>query len=96
MTKKLLVTDLPHWPPAPGGPAPRGTIFPLAGEATITNSALVVDEKLVFWGDYAGHQHRFHYRAPNAQIADELYKLVARNVGNSVASLSLQQIEVES
>jgi hypothetical protein len=92
--KKIRVRDLPDWPPQPGGAYESGTRFPVGAEAVINDVFPLNKTTVTFQGQFGGHSHSYHYKAPSEKIANQIHNLVAANIGKTVAELGEFEIEV--
>ena len=92
----MRVSELPNWPPLPGGAYESGWRFPMAGETVVDELIPLWDHTVTFCGLYEGHLHSFHYQAASEKIALQVQTLVGENLGKTVAELGELEIEGET
>jgi hypothetical protein len=92
--KKIRIRELPDWPPQPGGAYGPETVFPMGGEALVSEVFPVHDRVITFKGMFGKDSHSYHYKAETAKIAEQLHSLVKDGIGMTVAELGDLEIEV--
>ena len=91
--KTVKVRELKGWPPQPGGAYSPGAEIPVGGEGIVTEVYLV-DDRVTMKGTLGSTTHSYHFKAESKKIAEELYKLVKKNGGLSVARIGELEIEI--
>jgi len=91
--KKIILRDLPGWPPEPGGAYESGTEFPRPWEAVIIEVIPVDATSVTFKAQYKKYSHSYHFFAASKEIASQIQIIVGANIGKSVASLAEFEIE---
>jgi hypothetical protein len=94
--KRLRVRDLPNWPPEPGGPNPGGRYkIPNSEQALMTAlSPRQRPQWVTFTSSFDDLQHTHDFEASNEELAEQLRRLIANNVGKSVFAIGDLEIEI--